>query len=278
MTISYLFIDSNNRDSPHSNSYTVHLTHDLQNIQQVDLVQVSVPNVVYNISNGSNVIMINGTTNYSISTGFYNAFELADALTSVLPVSCEYQSKQGTFIFTGTTSFNLRFNTPEIRKCIGINTTGNISSVSNVVVSQKIGDLSTSQSVFLDIDELRNDTLVDTKPLSTNNTYPGTTIFRSFAPIPMDVEPGYIKTFSENKDFSYSINFQTAIPRLSRLTIRWIDADGQLLNFKGYERHSFLLRVHTADRTVESVKAPDSRPQFMILGVILILIFLLVSF
>ena len=275
MTISYLFVDSNNRDSPHSNSYTVHLTHDLRNIQRVDLVQVSVPNVVYNIATGANVITLNDSNRYSIPTGFYGACDLADALNKVVPLYCEYQSERGVFTFSNTTNFRLQFNTPDVRKCIGINTIGNVYSVSNVLVSEKLADLSTSQSVFLDIDELRSDALIDTK---TPAKYPGTTVSRFFAPIPMDVEPGYIKTFSENKDFSYSVEFETPLPRLSRLTIRWTDADGQMLNFKGYERNSFLLRVHTADRTPESVKVQDSRTQFMILGVILILIFLLVSF
>ncbi len=275
MTISYLFVDSNNRETPHSNSYTVHLTHDLVNVERVDLVQVSVPNVVFNISNGSNVITLGVSNTYSIPTGFYGACDLADALNKVVPLYCDYQSEYGTFQFSNTSDFYLSFNTPEIRKCIGINTIGTVYSVSNILVSEKLADLSTSQSIFLDIDELRNDTLIDTK---TPSKYPGTTISRFFAPIPMDVEPGYIKTFSENKDFSYSIHFETPMDRLSRLTIRWTDADGQLLNFKGYERNSFLLRVHTLDRSPNIPIQKDSRIQFTILGVILILIFLLVSF
>ena len=276
MTISYLFIDSNNRESPHSNSYTVYLTRDIRNVKQVDLIQASVPNVVYNVNNGTNIITDqNGT--YSIPVGFYNSVDLADTLSNVLSSSviCEYENDQGLFVFSSLSSFWLQFNTSEIRKCLGITSSDQIYSVNNVIISDKIANLSTSQSVFLDIDELRNDTLIDTK---SKSDFPGTTISRFFAPIPMDVQPGFLKTFSENRDFSYSVEFETAIPRLSRLTIRWTDADGQLLNFKGYERNSFLLRVHTSDRTPESVKAQDSRTQFMILGVILILIFLLVSF
>lgn len=274
MTISYLFIDSNNGDSQFSNSYTVYLTRDIKNVKKVDLIQASVPNVVYNVNNGTNIITDqNGS--YSIPVGFYSALELADTLSTVLTVGCEYRSEQGIFIFSDASSFWLQFNTSEIRKCLGITSSDQIYSVSNIIESDNIANLSTSQSIFLDIDELRNDTLIDTK---SKSDFPGTTITRFFAPIPMDVQPGFLKTFSENRDFSYSVEFDTAIPRLSRLTIRWTDADGQLLNFKGYERNSFLLRVHTADRTPESVKVNDSRTQFMILGVILILIFLLVSF
>lgn len=276
MTISYLFIDSNNRESPHSNSYTVYLTRDIRNVKQVDLIQASVPNVVYNVNNGTNIITDqNGT--YSIPVGFYNSVDLADTLSNVLSPSvvCEYENDQGLFVFSALSSFWLQFNTPEIRKCLGITSSDQIYSVNNVIISDKIANLSTSQSVFLDIDELRNDTLIDTK---SKSNFPGTTISRFFAPIPMDVQPGFLKTFSENRDFSYSVEFETPLPRISRLTIRWTDADGQLLNFKGYERNSFLLRVHTVDRTLESVKAQDNRTQYIVIGVILFLIFLLVSF
>lgn len=287
MTISYLFIDSNNRESQFSNSYTVYLTRDLRNIKQVDLVQASVPNVVTNISNGTDVIRYDDLVNYSIPAGFYNSFELADVLSNVLPVQCQYHIEQGLFMFSNlSTSFSLQFNTSEIRKCLGIssdeilnsinpNTTPFPTNAAAIVLSDQIADMSTSQSVFLDIDELRNDTLIDTK---SKSNFPGTTVSRFFAPIPMDVQPGYLKTFSENRDFSYSIHFDTALPRLSRLTIRWTDADGQILNFKGYERNSFLLRVHTADRLADEQYEGGNKTQMIVLGIILFLIFLLVSF
>ena len=274
MTISYLFIDSNNRESEFSNSYTVYLTKDLRNITQVDLVQASVPNVVYNITNGFEVINVNGQV-YSIEEGFYNSFELVDTLSNILPISCEYQIEQGLFHFSCVTSFSMQFNTAEIRKCIGISTSDEIFSDNDRIVSDKIADLSTSQSVFLDIDELRSDTLIDTK---SKANFPGTTVSRFFAPIPMDVQPGYLKTFSENRDFSYSIQFDTPLPRLSRLTIRWTDSDGQLLNFKGYERNSFLLRVTTADREPSETVQIKDKSQMIFLGILLFLIFLLVSF
>lgn len=288
MTVSYLFIDSNNRESQFSNSYTVYLTRDLRNITQVDLVQASVPNVVTNISNGYDIITYDESLNFSIPSGFYNSFELADVLSNVLPVQCQYHIEQGLFMFSNLTSaFSLQFNTPEIRKCLGISsdqvinsidpsTTPFPSSATAIVLSDLIADLSTSQSVFLDIDELRNDTLIDTK---SKSNFPGTTVSRFFAPIPMDVQPGYLKTFSENRDFSYSIKFDTSLPRLSRLTIRWTDSDGQILNFKGYERNSFLLRVHTADRdAVEGQVESGNKNQMIFLGILLFLIFLLVSF
>lgn len=275
MTISYLFIDSNNRESQFSNSYTVYLTRDLRNIKQVDLVQASVPNVVTNISNGTDVITYDDSLTVSIPSGFYNSFELADALSNVLPSQCQYHVEQGFFTFSNTSSFSLQFNTPEIRKCLGISSDQIINSVTNIITSDLIADLSTSQSVFLDIDELRNDTLIDTK---SKSNFPGTTVSRFFAPIPMDVQPGYLKTFSENRDFSYSIQFDTALPRLSRLTIRWTDADGQILNFKGYERNSFLLRVHTDDPLTNTPILKQDRTQMIVLGIILFLIFLLVSF
>jgi hypothetical protein len=54
-----VFADSHNRDSalyPSGNSYVLHLTTPIKNIERVDLVsaRVPVPNTLYNLTNGSN--------------------------------------------------------------------------------------------------------------------------------------------------------------------------------------------------------------------------------
>ena len=52
-----VFADSHNRDSalyPSGNSYVLHLTTPIKNIERVDLVSARVPNTLYNLTNGSN--------------------------------------------------------------------------------------------------------------------------------------------------------------------------------------------------------------------------------
>lgn len=277
MTVTHLFIDSNNREGKYSNEYTVYLTKDLKNITQVELVHASVPNVVYNITDGIDCVSV-GSTLYSIPNGFYSAYQLATQLTASVPLTCQYIPEQNKFRFSNTSAFTMTFNNQEIQKRLGFETSDEYVSVNNVVQSEKNADFSTSQFVFLDIDEFRIDSLIDTK---SNRNFPGTTVTRFFAPIPMDVEPAYLKTFSENKDFKYSVTYTTPIHRLSRLTVKWTDANGIPLNFDGAERNSFLLRIHTLDSNVTELvpKVNESKvPYYVGIAVVLFLVFLLVSF
>ena len=55
---------------------------------------------------------------------------------------------------------------------------------------------------------------------------------------------GCIKNFKEDHDYVISITYPQPIVKLSRLTVRWYDKFGQLLNFNGFENNAFVLRVH----------------------------------
>ena len=48
-----LFADSKNRDYPSGNSYVLHLTRPIKNIERVDLVSARVPNTMWNCTQGS---------------------------------------------------------------------------------------------------------------------------------------------------------------------------------------------------------------------------------
>mgnify|MGYP003343848811 CR=1 FL=1 len=65
--IKYVYADSTNRDKtfyPSGNTYTLHLTNPIHSVIQVDLVAAKVPNTMYNILDGSNVLTFtsNSTT------------------------------------------------------------------------------------------------------------------------------------------------------------------------------------------------------------------------
>lgn len=80
---------------------------------------------------------------------------------------------------------------------------------------------------FLDIIELRTHRVIDT-------TLTGNTIARSFGILPSG------NTFSEGTNYRYSIEFETPIPSLSKLTPLTVDASGTSNTFTG----TFILRVH----------------------------------
>lgn len=277
--IQYVYVDSINRNTPYGNSYSVNLKSDIKNITQVDLVSVNVPNVLYNITRGLNVLNCDGL-DYSIPIGAYNAVQLAAAITTTIPHMCDYVplTYQGMFVFSNLNSqFTLTFNTPEIQQRLGFSNT--IITANNtdlrpyytgyVVSSDVIIDLTTSQYALLDVDELRTDAFI------------GSTVSRIFGPIPMDVVPSTVKSFKENSDYKYSVYFKSPIPKLSRLTVRWTDSDGNMLLFNGLERNSFVLRIHTLDYPDEyeepEILKGGSIPVMYVLGIILVLVILLVS-
>lgn len=243
----YIFSDSTNRDEsiyPHGNSYTLHLTHPLKNVACVDLVAAKVPNTLFNLSKQSNIII--NTTEYTVPPGFYSACGASDSFSSLTGLGVSYLSNEGKFLFTNGDRFTIRIEDPDLQRLTGIsNTTSSFNSSLGLfaVKSSKIIDLSTNEFVFLDIDELRNQRVVDSKKI-VGDSFDGATIATSFSMIPLDVPSGTVKTFKETTDYKVSIHFDHPIPKISRLTVRWLDQTGKVLDFNGVNNNSFLLRFH----------------------------------
>lgn len=61
----------------------------------------------------------------------------------------------------------------------------------------------------------------------------------------MDVTGGTVKRFKKETDYDLSIDYPNVIKKLDRLTVQWVDKNGQLLNFNGLDDNSFILRFHT---------------------------------
>jgi hypothetical protein len=237
----YVYADSRNRaPGTFGNSYTLTLTTPVRNVKRVDLVVAKVPNSLYNITQPGS-IQVNSNT-FSITPGFYNAPSLAAAVSSTTGVQTVYLPNQGKFQFAS----NVTALTTEMQNALGI-FTGNMSS--NVI------NLSTEEFVFLDIMELRNRSVIDAKTL-VGETYAGSTIATSFAMIPLDVFSGQFKTFKETTDYKMSVSFDSPIPRLTRLTISWLNKDGLPVNFNGLDINSFVLRFHC----LASAPEPDEEP------------------
>jgi hypothetical protein len=273
--VKYVYVDSTNRDAtlyPSGNSYTLHLTAPLHSVVQVDLVAAKVPNTIYNLTNGSNVLVFSTastTSNISVAPGFYSACGLARAImnSSGGTAFCiEYLADEGRYLFSSSIQFTLKGETSEIRKILGLET-GTLSSfaaASNPIYtsyipkwlykSPKIADFSTIEYAFLDIDELRTTSVIDAKKL-IGSTTEGATMRSTFGQVPLDVPSGSIKSFKETSDYKQYIQFTTPIPKLQRLTVRWVDHQGQLLNFQGFNNNAFTLRFHC-----EYQKVPEPTP------------------
>ena len=279
-----LFADSTNRDSnlyPSGNSYVLHLTRPIRNIERVDLVSARVPNTMYNLTNGTNVFGVSTggpsvPTNVSLNPGFYSAYTLAQDVTAQMgTVSLTYLPEEGHYIFSGTIGFTLYIQSQEFATMVGLPLGTYPASLAGsldptyagkyIVRSTTLVDFSLNEYIYLDIDELRTPFNVDTGALQgTTGTISGSNANRSFAPIVMDVGSTCIKNFHENKDYRVSATFPEPIRSLQRLTIRWIDKTGNLLNFQGWDTNAFILRLHLTPDPEPTLPPPQPLEEIQI--------------
>jgi hypothetical protein len=118
-------------------------------------------------------------------------------------------------------------------------------SANYILRSSTLVDLSLNEYIFLDIDELRTPSHVDTGSLQGNTgTVSGSNANRNFAPVMMDVGSACIKNFHEHKDYRVSVEYPEPIASLQRLTVRWVDKSGNPLDFRGWDTNAFVLRIH----------------------------------
>jgi hypothetical protein len=268
-----IFADSRNRDPtlyPHGNAYTLHLTTPIKNVTRVELMSVHVPNTMYNLTNGSNVMTVGPSSNISLNQGFYSAGGIASAVTAAVnnAFSVSYLSNEGHFMFSNTNSFSFKINSGELGTLLGLPpgtqfNPGLATSLDpcylgqHILKSLTLIHMNPNEYIFLDIDELKTPSHIDAKSLSgTTGTVAGSNINRAFAPIIMDVQSGSIKTHSENADYIISVMYPEPINSLQRLTIKWYDGRGNLLNFRGSDEHAFILRAHVLDEDVRRLPPP----------------------
>ena len=263
-----LYVDSRQRDVtqfPSGNSYTLFLQSPVHNVERIDLVSAKIPNTVYNLTNGSNVLQFSASSNVSFNPGFYSVCSIVDTFNNseqVLNVMMTYLDAEGRFIFTGNLT-SVTTQTQEIADILGLplGTTASRPIASNpvytglfptanaYVVSNNIVSLEMNDYVWLDIEEFRTPLTTDARKLILNPqgvyTTTGNTSARSFAIIPLDVPSGGIKAFKEETDYRVSVVFPSRLDSLDRLTVSWLDRDGVPLNFRGLDTNSFTLRVYT---------------------------------
>jgi hypothetical protein len=270
-TTEYIYVDSRTRDAisfPNGNSYSVYLTNPLKNISKVELISAKVPNSIYNLNLGSNVLNFGGTSNLSLASGYYSAATLPSEITSTgrLPagMAVYYSANEGKYVFYSTASFTMNVTTQEMATLTGMpfgvvqTASGPIAGTDLVyganttltgkyiLKSSNVADFTTNELIFLDVEELRNQKL-NMGSKVTGNTFVNTMASHAFGPITLDVISGSIKTFKENGDYSLGIEYPHVIEKMSRLTVNWRDINGNLVNFNGLNNNSFMLRVTRTD-------------------------------
>lgn len=271
-----IYADSKSRDSnlyPSGSSYTLHLTNPIRNVTQVDLVAAEFPNTFFNLKDGNACITFN-TTVMNLFPGFYTAASLVNEINSRLSSTSSnlnWVSTQGRFLFLSNSPFSISISN-SFSKLIGLpagSYTANLVTTDTVlsqvyssgtyfIRSSTIADLSTNEFIFLDIDELRTPITASALAMKPDRsgTYSGMNARNSFAMIPCNVNSGSVKTFNEGGDYSIKVTYPHPIDVLSRLTVRWVDVNGQLVNFNGLDYNSFILRIH-----IEKKEPPPPPPE-----------------
>lgn len=209
-----VYVDSKNRDTgtwPSGSNYVLHLTDVVRNVSRVDLVAAKVPNTLYNLNTGSNVLTItgvSGVSNVSVAPGFYSAYGIQADLgaSSNNAVAYQYLPDEGKFLVYSNVAFTATVNSTELGKMLGL-ATGTVLTATAastwpvyslnptytgmyLIKSSNMVDLSVNEFIFLDIEELRTPSALDAKAMNQQGTYSGASSRRSFASIQMDVGSG----------------------------------------------------------------------------------------
>lgn len=266
-----IYVDSRRRTEPYGNAYTLFIQNPLKNVNRAELVSATVPNTIYNITDGSNVFGIDATTNCSVANGFYSTCSIVDAVNTSISgdVRMTFLSEEGKFMFVNdTTPFSLNVYSTEFSTLTGFpNSTELYSNVAtsangvysttytglNFIKSPSVANFKTcGEYIYLDIDELRRPHAID----AVTNVYnsQSSTIF---AVIPLDVSSGCIKTFKEYTDYKISIDYPKPIDQIDRLTVRWLDYNGNPVNFNGVDENALILRFFEDEPAAVPFVSPD---------------------
>lgn len=285
MDVEYIYVDSRTRDTslyPNGNTFSMFLTNPIKNIRQVDLVNATVPNSMYNYSNTVTpyflTVVTGGVTyNANLYSGFYQASTLASELASTNElggISVTFNPADGKFIFYSSSNFTLSTQSTQAAQLLGIPVSTTLSPflnsvptadpayISNTLYAGKymfksnvVCDFTANEMVFLDIEEFRTQRMNLGSKLTgyLNSTLSNvfmpvnTSAAHAIATIPMDVISGSIKAFKEQTDYKMGVVFPHVVEKISKLTVNWRDINGNLLNFNGANNNSFTLRVHRSD-------------------------------
>jgi hypothetical protein len=201
----------------------------------------------------------------TIDPGFYSACTIVNILNSNQPyvnfdileaegkliVSNIYATTSG-FTFTNVSQeFTNITKIPNNTSSVAGTSSLNYFSASQIIVSSNVFDFHTTGNfVFLEIEELRPPYAIDAVSYSkdpNSNNFIFSESFRKFATIPLDTDSGSLKVFKEMTDYKISVKYPTPIDKIDRLSVRWLDTNGNILNFNGAEQNSFILRFHTLE-------------------------------
>ena len=278
-------VDSRDRDPNESaNNYVMYMTEPVKQIKEVIIRDIQVPNSTYNVVEGKNgfVITTPSVVNVLVAPGSYSGLDLATHIFNLTTTNPNlepnwnvvYDTGSKKFIFTqGPTPFNVIFNpgSEELADTLGFNTLGpfpsptpnplpayyinNITLQDEVVASERIANLIKDKYFYLEIAELSDPRVQTAKrpnyTLDVNNLsqgFEGNNLSRIFGKVPVYAGPGNDVFFDRNSTFKLVRSYVSPLSSLSRLSIKWMDYAGNLIEFNGLDENSFTLELVCENR------------------------------
>ena len=272
-------VDSRDRDPNESaNNYVMYMIEPVKQIKEVIIRDIQMPNSTYNIKAGDIITYENIFTSVThpimITPGSYSGLDLATQIFNITtdPLltmfnadwNVVYDTGSKKFIFNqGTDVFSIEFNSLKLADTFGFNTLGpfpsptpnplpayysnDITLQDEVVASHRIANLVKDKYFYLEIAEL-SDPRVQTAKRSDATGFAGNNLSRIFGKVPVYAGPGNDVFFDRNSTFKLVRSYVSPLSSLSRLSIKWMDYAGTLIEFNGLDENSFTLELVCENR------------------------------
>ena len=279
-------VDSRDRDpNVSANNYVMYLTEPVKQIKEVIIRDIQVPNSTYNVVDGKNMFVFRSPAGVGVAQGViiepgsYSGLDLATHvfnITTGQPTfdvnwNVVYQTGSKKFIFTqGPNDFDILFGSPELADTFGFDTnvtlytsgpspftyySNDITLQAQVLPSTRIANLVKDKYFYLEIAELSDPRVQTAKrpdyTLDVNNLsqgFEGNNLSRIFGKVPVYAGPGNDVFFDRNSTFKLVRSYMSPLSSLSRLSIKWMDYAGNLIEFNGLDENSFTLELVCENR------------------------------
>ena len=262
--VSYIHVDSRNRDTtlfPFSNTYTVFLNKPITNVTRVDLVSA----IVTNPSTANAYIWLDITELRTPSTydarklTLTNVGPLASPTLPILTISTPLVSSTTLIGQANQVYRNIASTATGIGTGARFTVTRNGSGVPTVALAAAGSGYSVGVTITLAGATVGGTTPTDnitftvatvgSNQIQSNQTS-SLTPATSFAVVPMDVPVNFQRTFKETTDYTWSVTYPSRLDSIERLTVRWLDYTGSVVQFGGpatttFDPNMFVLRVYT---------------------------------
>ena len=271
-------VDSRDREtSASANNYVMYLTEPIRHIKNVIIRDIQVPNSTYNIVDGENTFTIDvlGAGTVTLAPGSYSGLDLASHIFNVtssqagldITWNVVYDTGSKKFIFTQTNPFVVTFGSSNLADTMGFdNLIYNSASYTQdyyvkdltlqaaFIPSDRVANLVKDKYFYLSIDELSDPRIQTAKRAnSSGGGFSGNNISHLFGKVPVYSGPGNDIFFDRNGMFTMKRHYISPLTSLSRLSIKWVDYKGDLINFNGMTNNSFTLEFECDTRNLNII-------------------------